>query len=458
MKKILLACSVFAGLLTSCIGQNPPAAQPLTLDAATVQELSAPLEAVNEGIADAIKNPGGAFELPKVNLPGGLNLANARLRLQAFTTTPGSSADSDSDGIPDDKTTTYGGSDSGYTLSGSSNLKDKGTGNVGLTAQNTNIRLEKGATFFVLNSALDYTPITNGFQFAINAKYDVGYNGKNGSLEYKLNSSFVLDAGSPAPGGTINYEMVLTIIWDGKTSTLSAKGENLHFSRDCGYSFDAGKTTYTGADGKTLEFTYSGCKRPVSNTPVIDRLSIALVDTSVEVGKTVQYTVQARDSSDNVISGLSYTYSSSDTGKATINSSGLASGVAQGTTTITAATNGRSVSTGLTVNSVSSANFTASVSRTSASTPRVPAGLSAYVDYGGLTITRNGYAGSLTLRLENAPAGVTPLPASVSATSSGGDFGLQVTNATPVGRYENIKLIVVGGGLERRIDLSLTVQ
>lgn len=190
----------------------------------------------------------------------------------------------------------------------------------------------------------------------------------------------------------------------------------------------------------------------------IDRLSITPVDQSVEVGKTVRYTAEARDASNNVISGLSYTYSSSDTGKVTINSSGLASGVAQGTTTITAETNGCSLSTGLTVSSVSSANFTASVSRTSASTPRVPAGLSAYVDYGGLTITRNGYSGSLTLRLENAPAGVTPVPTSLSATSNGGDFGLQVTNATPVGRYENIKLVVAGGGLERRIDLTLTVQ
>lgn len=169
----------------------------------------------------------------------------------------------------------------------------------------------------------------------------------------------------------------------------------------------------------------------------------------------MQYTAEARDASNNVISGLSYTYSSSDAGKVTINSSGLASGVAQGT--ITAETNGCSLSTGLTVSSVSSANFTASVSRTSASTPRVPAGLSAYVDYGGLTITRNGYAGPLTLRLENAPAGVTPVPTSLSATSNGGDFGLQVTNATPVGRYENIKLVVAGGGLERRIDLTLTV-
>ena len=145
MKKVLLACSVFAGLLVSCMGQNPPSVQPLTLNAATVQEISAPLEAVNEGIADAVKNPGGAFELPRVNLPAGLNLARAKLRLQAFTTSPGSSADSDGDGIPDDKTTTYGGSDNGFTLSGSSNVKDKGAGNVGLTAQNNNVRLEKSA-------------------------------------------------------------------------------------------------------------------------------------------------------------------------------------------------------------------------------------------------------------------------------------------------------------------------
>ena len=264
MKKVLLACSVFAGLLVSCMGQNPPSVQPLTLNAATVQEISAPLEAVNEGIADAVKNPGGAFELPKVNLPAGLNLASAKLRLRAFTTSPGNSADSDGDGIPDDKTTTYGGSDNGFTLSGSSNVKDKGAGNVGLTGQNNNVRLEKSANHFTLNSSLYYTPITGGFQFSMSAKYDVGFNGKTGSLEYKLASSYLLDAGSPAPGGTLNYEMVLTIIWDGKTNSLSAKGENLHFSRDCGDSFDAGKTTYTGADGKTLEFTYSGCKRPVS--------------------------------------------------------------------------------------------------------------------------------------------------------------------------------------------------
>lgn len=69
-------------------------------------------------------------------------------------------------------------------------------------------------------------------------------------------------------------------------------------------------------------------------------ISISPTSASVSVGATEPFTATATDASGNAISGVTFTWSSSSTGVATINSSGVATAVAAGTTNITASASG----------------------------------------------------------------------------------------------------------------------
>jgi uncharacterized repeat protein (TIGR01451 family) len=76
------------------------------------------------------------------------------------------------------------------------------------------------------------------------------------------------------------------------------------------------------------------------NTPTIATISVSPSSPSIGMGGSQQFTATATDSGGNVINGVTFTWASSATNVATINSSGLASGISQGTTQITASANG----------------------------------------------------------------------------------------------------------------------
>ncbi len=76
------------------------------------------------------------------------------------------------------------------------------------------------------------------------------------------------------------------------------------------------------------------------NSPTIATISVSPSSPSIGMGGTQQFTATAEDGSGNVISGVTFTWASSATNVATINGSGLASGISQGTTQITASANG----------------------------------------------------------------------------------------------------------------------
>ena len=71
--------------------------------------------------------------------------------------------------------------------------------------------------------------------------------------------------------------------------------------------------------------------------------------TLVSLGETVQLNAIAQDASANTISGKTFTWSSSDESVATVNASGLVTAIANGATTITAATDGVQDSSSFTV-------------------------------------------------------------------------------------------------------------
>jgi uncharacterized protein YjdB len=88
----------------------------------------------------------------------------------------------------------------------------------------------------------------------------------------------------------------------------------------------------------------------VAATPVpVATVSVAPTSGSVEVGQTLQLTATARDAGGNVITGRPTTWTVSDASVATVSGSGLVTGVAAGSATVTATVEGKSGTSAITV-------------------------------------------------------------------------------------------------------------
>ncbi len=75
-------------------------------------------------------------------------------------------------------------------------------------------------------------------------------------------------------------------------------------------------------------------------TPVVASVSISPVSATIKMGETLQFTATAKDSKGNIIDGAIFSWSNTFAGVATIDSNGLATGVAPGTVIITATSAG----------------------------------------------------------------------------------------------------------------------
>jgi hypothetical protein len=75
-------------------------------------------------------------------------------------------------------------------------------------------------------------------------------------------------------------------------------------------------------------------------TDPVATISVSPSSPSIAVNVTQQFTATAKDSGGNTLSGITFTWASSATGVATIDSSGLATGLSAGTTQITASASG----------------------------------------------------------------------------------------------------------------------
>src|SRR5205807_9170379 len=93
----------------------------------------------------------------------------------------------------------------------------------------------------------------------------------------------------------------------------------------------------------------------VSNIPVVS-VVVAPSAANILVGGTVQLTATAKDSTGTVLTGRGITWSSLNPSVATVSPNGLATGVAAGTATITATSEGKNASTAVAVANVSVAS------------------------------------------------------------------------------------------------------
>jgi CSLREA domain-containing protein len=83
--------------------------------------------------------------------------------------------------------------------------------------------------------------------------------------------------------------------------------------------------------------------------PPVSRIEVTPASATIPIGGTLQFTARAFDAGNNEITGLTFTWTSSNTTAATIDSNGLATGAGLGSTTITASAKGKSGTASLTV-------------------------------------------------------------------------------------------------------------
>src|SRR6185437_1360481 len=106
----------------------------------------------------------------------------------------------------------------------------------------------------------------------------------------------------------------------------------------------AGSATITAtSEGKTGTAAITVTSVPVAS------VTVTPASASVAAGQTVQLTATPKDANGNPLTGRVVTWSSSNTSVATVNGSGLVSGVVAGTATITATSEGQSGTSAITV-------------------------------------------------------------------------------------------------------------
>jgi peptidoglycan/xylan/chitin deacetylase (PgdA/CDA1 family) len=158
--------------------------------------------------------------------------------------------------------------------------------------------------------------------------------------------------------------------------------------------------------------------------PTFSSITLTPQGASVQVGVTQQFTAAPKDQYGNSMASVPLTFASSNPAIASISATGLATGIAVGTSTITVASDGVSTSALLTV--TAAPNFTLSVAP---STLIVTQGSSI-----PSTITVNptgGFTGSVSLAASGLPSGVTASFTSTSATTS--TLALTASNTATTG-------------------------
>jgi len=115
-----------------------------------------------------------------------------------------------------------------------------------------------------------------------------------------------------------------------------------------------GLVTGVGAGAATISATSEGKTGTAAVTVTVNAVPVASVEVtpataSVPVGGTVQLTATAKDAGGQPLTGRTFTWTSSAPGVATVSAAGLVRGVAQGPATITATSEGKSGTAGVTV-------------------------------------------------------------------------------------------------------------
>jgi uncharacterized protein YjdB len=181
-------------------------------------------------------------------------------------------------------------------------------------------------------------------------------------------SAITVSAPAPVPVATVSVTPASTSITVGSTAQLSAVTRDANnvvltgravawSSSSTGVAtvsssglvtaVSAGSATITalseGKTGTSVVTVNAAAPVPVAT------VSVTPASTSITVGSTVQLSAVTRDANNNVLTGRAITWSSGTPANGTVSGSGLVSGLAIGTTTITATSEGKTGTSVITV-------------------------------------------------------------------------------------------------------------
>ena len=245
-------------------------------------------------------------------------------------------------------------------------------------------------------------------------------------------------------GGTVQF---VAIPLDSTGTALGGRAITWASSNSSVASVDgSGLATGVTAGSATITATSeghsgSGTLTVSAVTVPVAAVTVSPASASVTAGQTVQLTATPKDANGNALTGRTITWTSGNTSVATVSSSGLVSGLAAGSATITATSEGKSGTAAITVTAVTVPVASVTVSPASAS---VPAGQTAQLtatpkDSSGNTLTgrtitwASSNTSVATVSSSGLVRGVVAGSATITATSEGksGSSAITVT-AVPV--------------------------
>ena len=255
---------------------------------------------------------------------------------------------------------------------------------------------------------------------------------KNVTLQPNQSQDFVA-VGLTATGDSADVSVTWTATGGSISGSSNGKLHYGHYqSASCG-TYQVVATSHPGNLSDNASVTVTGCTVPVAS------VSVTPASATVSAGQSVQLTATPQDANGNPLSGRPVTWSSSNPSVAVADVNGNVTGIAPGSATITATSEGKSGTAAITVTNVPVASVTVSPASASVAQGQTTQLTATTKDANGNTLTGRvvTWASSnpsvATVNGSGRVTGVAAGSATITATSEGqsGTSAITVTGPAP---------------------------
>ena len=255
---------------------------------------------------------------------------------------------------------------------------------------------------------------------------------KNVTLQPNQTQDFIA-VGLTATGDSADVSVTWTATGGSVSGSSSGKLHYGHYQNaNCG-SFQVVATSNPGNLSDNASVTVTGCTVPVAS------VSVTPASATISAGQSAQLTATPQDANGNPLSGRTVTWSSSNTSVAVADVNGKVTGVAPGSATITATSEGQSGTAAITVTNVPVASVTVSPASASVAQGQTTQLSATTKDVNGNTLSgrvvtwTSSSTSVATVNGSGLVTGVAAGSATITATSEGqsGTATVTVTGPAP---------------------------